>query len=127
MLAGVVESFSIALPHEEALIWSISSLYREACDTCRIASSRLEIRGKSAAAPCCDPRGACLRLVAMSKTRSEVLQESRKKGIVAGATTAGAVAAGVVVAPVAGALVAVPAAWLAYKWWKHRAENGIRF
>ena len=33
-------------------------------------------------------------LSAMSKTRSDVLEESRKKGIVAGATTAGAVAAG---------------------------------
>jgi hypothetical protein len=63
----------------------------------------------------------------MSKTRSEVLEESRKKGIAAGATTAGAVAAGVLVAPVAGALVAVPAAYFAYKWWKHRTENGIRF
>lgn len=63
----------------------------------------------------------------MSKTRTEVLSDSRKKGIVAGATTAGAVAAGVLIAPVAGAVAAVPAAYLAYKWWKHRAENGIRF
>lgn len=63
----------------------------------------------------------------MSKTRTEVLDESRKKGIVAAATTAGAVVAGVIVAPVAGALAAVPAAYLAYKWWKHRSENGIRF
>jgi len=66
-------------------------------------------------------------LFLMSKTRSEVLEESRKKGIVAGATTAGAVAAGVLVAPVAGVFAAVPAAYLAYKWWKHRAENGIKF
>jgi hypothetical protein len=63
----------------------------------------------------------------MSKTRSEVLEESRKKGIVTGAATAGAIAAGVALSPVAGALAAVPAAYLAYKWWKHRAENGIRF
>jgi hypothetical protein len=63
----------------------------------------------------------------MSKTRTEVLEESRKKGIVAGATTAGAVAAGVVFAPMVGALAAVPAAYLTYKWWKHRSENGIRF
>ena len=63
----------------------------------------------------------------MSKTRSEVLEESRKQGIVAGGSTAGAVAVGVLVAPMAGALCAVPAAYLAYKWWKHRAENGIRF
>lgn len=66
-------------------------------------------------------------LSAMSKTRSQVLEESRKKGLVAGATTAGAVAAGVLVAPFAGAVAAVPAAYLAYKWWKHRAENGIKF
>ena len=63
----------------------------------------------------------------MSKTRSEVLSESRKKGLVAGATGAGAVAAGVLLAPVVGAVAAVPAAYLTYRWWKHRAENGIRF
>jgi hypothetical protein len=63
----------------------------------------------------------------MSKTRTEVLSESRKKGIVAGATTAGAVAAGVIVGPVLGVACAVPAAYYAYQWWKHRAENGIRF
>ena len=63
----------------------------------------------------------------MSKTRTEVLEESRKKGIVAGAATAGAVAAGVLVAPVAGVVVAVPAAYFAWKWWKHRSKNGIRF
>lgn len=63
----------------------------------------------------------------MSKTRTEVVSESRRKGLVAGATTAGAVAAGVLVAPVAGVVVAIPAAYFAYKWWKHRAENGIKF
>ncbi len=63
----------------------------------------------------------------MSKTRTEVLEDSRKKGIVVGATTAGAIAAGVLVAPFAGAVAAVPAAYLAYKWWRHRSENGIRF
>ena len=66
-------------------------------------------------------------LSAMSKTRSQVLEESRKKGVVAGATTAGAIAAGVLVTPFAGAVAAVPAAYLAYKWWRHRAENGIKF
>jgi hypothetical protein len=66
-------------------------------------------------------------LAAMSKTRTEVMEESRKKGIVAGATTAGAVAAGVLITPFVGAVAAVPAAVLAYRWWKHRAENGIRF
>jgi hypothetical protein len=63
----------------------------------------------------------------MGKTRTEVVAESRTKGLVAGATTAGAVAAGVLVAPVAGVVAAVPAAYFAYKWWKHRAENGIKF
>jgi len=63
----------------------------------------------------------------MSKTRTEVLSESRKKGAVAGATSAGAVAAGVLVAPVIGVVAAVPAAYFAWKWWKHRAENGIKF
>jgi uncharacterized membrane protein len=64
----------------------------------------------------------------MSKTRSEVLDESKKKGIVAGAATAGAVAAGVLLAsPVLGAVAAVPGVYFAWKWWKHRSENGIRF
>ncbi len=63
----------------------------------------------------------------MAKSRSEVLDESKKKGIVAGVATVGAVAAGVVIAPVAGVLVAVPAAVLGWRWWKHRSENGIKF
>jgi hypothetical protein len=63
----------------------------------------------------------------MSKTRSEVLEESRKKGVVAGATTAGAIAAAAVGLPFVGAVAAVPAAFMVYRWWKHRAENGIRF
>lgn len=62
----------------------------------------------------------------MSKTRTEVLEESRKKGIVAGATGAGAIAAGILIGPVTGGLAAVPAVILAYKWWRHRAENGIK-
>ena len=72
-------------------------------------------------------RRAVSTLVCMSKTRTEVLAESRKKGLVAGATTAGAVAAGILVMPVAGAVAAVPAVYFVYKWWKHRSENGIRF
>lgn len=85
-------------------------------------------------APVSEPVAAVLRpgppmstLLGMAKSRTEVLQESRKKGMVAGATTAGAVAAGVLVGTTAGAIAAVPAAWLTYKWWKHRAQNGIRF
>lgn len=72
-------------------------------------------------------RGRAYAYGSMSKTRSEVLAESRKNGMVAGATTAGAVAAGVLLAPAVGVIAAVPAAFFAYKWWKHRAENGIRF
>ena len=63
----------------------------------------------------------------MSKTRSEILAESQRKGIVAGAAVAGTVALGVLAAAVAAAVAAVPTAMLAYRWWKHRAENGIRF
>ncbi|RYE74644.1 MAG: hypothetical protein EOO74_11210 [Myxococcales bacterium] len=64
----------------------------------------------------------------MSETRSSVLAESKKKGIVAGVTTATAVTLGVVLAsPVLGAVAAVPAAYYGWKWWSHRAKNGIRF
>lgn len=63
----------------------------------------------------------------MSKTRSEVLTESKKNAVVATATTAGAVAAGVLIGPVVAAVAAVPAAYYTYKWWKHRSENGIKF
>lgn len=64
----------------------------------------------------------------MSKTRTEVLEESKKKGFVAAAATTSAVAAGVLLgSPVFGAVAAVPGVYFAYKWWKHRAENGIRF
>jgi hypothetical protein len=62
----------------------------------------------------------------MSKTRTEVLEESRKKGIIATAASAGAVAAGVIIGPITGGLAAVPAAYLPHKWWRHRAENGIK-
>ena len=72
------------------------------------------------------PLGEAYPLGTMSKTRTEVLEENRKKGIVATAATAGAVAAGVFITPFVGAVAAVPAAYLAYKWWKHRSENGIR-
>ncbi|MDB4945726.1 MAG: hypothetical protein JWP97_5260 [Labilithrix sp.] len=63
----------------------------------------------------------------MSKTRTEVLDESKKKGVVAAVATGGAVAAGVVLSPIVGVVAAVPGVYFAYKWWKHRAENGIRF
>ena len=63
----------------------------------------------------------------MSKTRTEVIQESQRKGIMAGLATAATVAVGVVVSAPVAAVCAVPAAVLGYRWWKHRAENGIRF
>ena len=57
-----------------------------------------------------------------------MLSESKRKGAVAGVATVGAVALGVVVSsPVLGAVEAVPAVVLAWRWWKHRAENGIKF
>lgn len=61
------------------------------------------------------------------QSRSEVQAEARKKGIVAGAAVAATVAAGVVFSPVLAGVAAVPTAVLAWKWWKHRAENGIKF
>ena len=63
----------------------------------------------------------------MAETRSEVLKESKRKGMVAGAATAGAVTLGVLGWPVVATVAAVPAAVLTHRWWKHRAENGIRF
>jgi hypothetical protein len=60
----------------------------------------------------------------MSKSRTEVLEESRRKGFKAGTA---AVALGVVVGPVTAAVAAVPAAYLGWRWWAHRAKNGIKF
>ncbi|WP_394832192.1 hypothetical protein LVJ94_37325 [Pendulispora rubella] len=63
----------------------------------------------------------------MTQTRTDVLNESKKKGIAAGAVTAVSVTAAVAGAPFLATVAAVPAAVLAYRWWKHRAENGIKF
>jgi hypothetical protein len=63
----------------------------------------------------------------MSKARSEVLAESRRKGVTVGIATAGTVALGVLVGPVTAVIAAVPTAYFGYRWWKHRAENGIKF
>jgi hypothetical protein len=63
----------------------------------------------------------------MSKSRNEVVQESQIKGVQAGVATVATVALGVAVGPVAAAVAAVPAVVLGWRWWKHRAENGIRF
>jgi hypothetical protein len=63
----------------------------------------------------------------MSKTRSEVLEESRRKGVVAGASAAATVVLGAVVSLPVAVVAAVPTAWFGWRWWKHRAENGIKF
>jgi len=63
----------------------------------------------------------------MSKTRSEVLEESRRKGMVAGASAAATVVLGAVVSLPVAVVAAVPTAWFGWRWWKHRAENGIKF
>lgn len=63
----------------------------------------------------------------MSKTRTEVLSESKRKGAAAGLATAATVVVGVAVSLPVAAVAAVPAAVLGWRWWKHRAENGIRF
>jgi uncharacterized membrane protein len=63
----------------------------------------------------------------MSESRSKVLEESKKKGVHAGAAAAATVALAVAGAPVLAVAAAVPAAMLGWRWWKYRAENGIRF
>jgi hypothetical protein len=63
----------------------------------------------------------------MGETRSEILAESKRKAIAAGAATTAAVILGVAGWPFTAAATAVPAAVLGYRWWKHRAANGIRF
>lgn len=63
----------------------------------------------------------------MTQGRSEVQAEARKKGLVAGAAAAATVTIGVMGFPFVAAFAAVPATVLAWKWWKHRAENGIKF
>jgi hypothetical protein len=61
------------------------------------------------------------------KTRSEVVEESRRKGVRAGAVAVASIALGVVHAPVLAVGTAAAGAWLGWRWWKHRAENGIKF
>lgn len=63
----------------------------------------------------------------MTKPRSEVIADSRKKATAAGAATAAAVGLGVLGFPVTAAVAALPAAVLTYRWWRHRATNGIKF
>jgi hypothetical protein len=63
----------------------------------------------------------------MSKTRSEVLAESKRKGMAAGVATAATVLVGATVSFPIAVVAAVPTAVLGWRWWKHRAENGIKF
>jgi hypothetical protein len=64
----------------------------------------------------------------MGESRSNVVAESNRKAVRAGVATAAAVTLGVIHFPVViVAAAAVPAAMLSYRWWRHRAENGIRF
>jgi hypothetical protein len=63
----------------------------------------------------------------MSKSRTEVLEESRRKGLKAGAAAAATVVLGVAGAPVLAAVAVVPTAYLGWRWWAHRSENGIKF
>ena len=63
----------------------------------------------------------------MSKSRTEVLEESRRKGLKAGTAAAATVVIGVAIGPVTAALAAVPTAYLGWRWWTHRAKNGIKF
>ena len=66
-------------------------------------------------------------MLGMSKSRSEVLEESRRKGLKAGASAAATVVLGVAVGPVTAVVAAVPAAYFGWRWWSHRAKNGIKF
>lgn len=65
--------------------------------------------------------------VGMSKSRQEVLDESRRKGFVAGAAAVATVAIGATVGLPVAAVAAVPTAFFGWRWWRHRAENGIKF
>ena len=63
----------------------------------------------------------------MSKTRTEVVAESQRKGVAAGVATAATVVGGIVIGWPVAVVAAVPTVVLGWRWWKHRAENGIKF
>ncbi len=63
----------------------------------------------------------------MSKSRTEVIEESRRKGVTVGAAAAATVVLGVTAGPVLAVAAAVPTAILGWRWWNHRAKNGIKF
>lgn len=64
----------------------------------------------------------------MSSSRSDVVKESKKKGALAGsaAVLTGVGAATIGLAPLTVAGIGATGL-LAYRWWKHRAKNGIKF
>jgi hypothetical protein len=63
----------------------------------------------------------------MTKSRSEVLGDSRRKGFAAGTAAAATVVLGATVGFPVAVVAAVPTALLGWRWWKHRAQNGIKF
>jgi hypothetical protein len=63
----------------------------------------------------------------MAKSRTEVVAESRSKGVKVGAAAATTVVLGAVGLPVAAVAGGAATAWLGWRWWKHRAENGVKF
>jgi hypothetical protein len=65
--------------------------------------------------------------VEMSKSRQDVVSDSRRKGFVAGAAAVATVAIGATIGLPVAAVAAVPTALLGWRWWRHRAENGIKF
>ncbi len=62
----------------------------------------------------------------VAQSRTEVLEQNKKKGIVAGVAAAATVTLGVVFGAPVAVVAAVPTAILGLRWWKHRKENGIR-
>jgi hypothetical protein len=63
----------------------------------------------------------------MSKSRQDVLAASQRKGLLAGAATVATIGLGVAISLPVAAVAAVPTAILGWRWWRHRAENGIKF
>jgi hypothetical protein len=61
------------------------------------------------------------------KSRQQVLEESRRKGVAAGAAAVTTVAIGATIGLPLAIVASVPTAVLGWRWWKHRAENGIKF
>jgi hypothetical protein len=62
----------------------------------------------------------------VSQSRTEVLKESKKKGIAAGVAAAATVTLGFAIGAPVAAVAAVPTVILGLRWWKHRKVNGIR-